>query len=193
MQATNILLQQEFKDLNGLQSTLNVPHFQEKLQKWNLDKHMQNIGGTSAQIHFNGYNHWIVSFRGHNGSIHILDSLKSSRTLNNYVKIQIAQIYGCVSSNELLIHLPIIQHTNSSDCGVFAIAYLTDLCFNNFEFNANTRYKIPDMRSHLLNCLEEKKMSPFPRIVRMPKMPDCIDNLTRCTNKDCLIKMVPSK
>ena len=62
------------------------------------------------------------------------------------------------------------------------------------------------LKSHLLNCFVNDKILPFPKVLKMPKMPtndpkcntinlycscrlpDVIDNLIRCSNQKCKIK-----
>ena len=51
------------------------------------------------------------------------------------------------------------QQTNNSDCGVYAIAYATSLCFS--EDISCIQYCVSKMRSHLVSCLEDGQMSPF--------------------------------
>jgi hypothetical protein len=99
------------------------------------------------------------------------------------------------------------KQENSSDCGVFAIAFLTELIINKFNTNfSSIRFDISKMRAHLLNCLIEDKLTVFPKVEKMPKMPckddktniiklycickmpDLVDNMIKCGNKFCKIK-----
>ena len=54
------------------------------------------------------------------------------------------------------------KQSGSADCGLYAIAYITSIAFGLnptlcvFEQSA--------MRPHLLNCFQEKEMSPFPML-----------------------------
>eukprot|EP00731_Ephydatia_muelleri_P007459 Em0003g1707a len=51
-------------------------------------------------------------------------------------------------------------HTNSSDCGLYAIAYATGLCCG--EEVCSRKYDMMVMRQHLLKCLESGRMTAFP-------------------------------
>ena len=55
-----------------------------------------------------------------------------------------------------------IKRSGSSDCGVFAAAYSTSLAFGHDP--CAFVYDQCRMREHLLRCLQQKKMEPFPCI-----------------------------
>ena len=137
------------------------------------------------------------------GPVYVIDSLRSSR-VNMNTSIQIAQIYTG-HNNKLQLILPDVQRqTNSYDCGVFAIAYLTQILYSNMSCDMTSfRFDISSMRSHLLHCLEQCTFSPFPKIMKMPckedktqiiklvchcHLPDVIDDLIKCENKFCTVK-----
>ena len=52
---------------------------------------------------------------------------------------------------------------NSLDCGIYAIAFTTDLCHGNDP--SQVKYDLPfTLRMHLLNCLKAQKMKPLPSV-----------------------------
>ena len=52
---------------------------------------------------------------------------------------------------------------NSLDCGVYAIAFTTDLCHGNDP--SQVKYYLPfTLRMHLLNCLKAQKMKTLPSV-----------------------------
>lgn len=55
-----------------------------------------------------------------------------------------------------------------TDCGLFAIAYATDLCCGNDP--SQKEYKQSQMRDHLLTCLQKNHLDPFPADARYPSM-----------------------
>ena len=142
-----------------------------------------------------------------NSSVYVLDSLKSNKTLNSNIQLQLSQMYSG-GKNSLNIIVPDVQRqNNSSDCGVFAIAFLTEFLYCGFEFNYNQcRFEPTLMRRHLLKCLEERIFSPFPKVKKMPKMPvsepkinkiklyctcnlpEMIDDMILCGSNTCKIK-----
>jgi len=70
------------------------PFTSKKEDRWNIDQKMQKVNGPGVQLHFNGVNHWLASLKDINGNMYVLDSLKTSKTLNNVVKIQLCQLYA---------------------------------------------------------------------------------------------------
>ena len=52
------------------------------------------------------------------------------------------------------------QQSGLVDCGLFAIANITSICYG--ERPEKTRYNQDLMRQHLTKCLEEGKMVPIP-------------------------------
>ena len=92
---------------------------------------------------------------------------------------------------------PVDQQTNGTDCGVFAIAFTTALCYNmgptSLKFNRRA------IRAHLLDSLkngyigifpfEEKSSTGYEKTVAMPVYCDCRlpynptkDQMAECTN-----------
>ena len=53
------------------------------------------------------------------------------------------------------------QQTGSNDCGLFAIANATELCFGGNP--SSVIYDQASMRKHLLNCFLQDKLTPFPK------------------------------
>ena len=57
--------------------------------------------------------------------------------------------------------LPVQQQVNCFDCGVHAIANAIEFLVE--DGNPTTQYDIAIMRQHLVECLERKEFSPFPK------------------------------
>ena len=54
----------------------------------------------------------------------------------------------------------VTKQSGSSACGLFAIAYITDIAFGrNPEHHV---FKQSEMRGHIYKCMEQCKMEPFP-------------------------------
>ena len=49
----------------------------------------------------------------------------------------------------------------ASECGLFALAFATDLCYGLDP--ANQHYDQDAMRQHYVSCLESKANGPFPK------------------------------
>ena len=52
------------------------------------------------------------------------------------------------------------MQVHPKDCGVYAIAFLTDLCFDKDPTTCCYDHRV--MRSHLIKCFEAGQMTPFP-------------------------------
>lgn len=57
-------------------------------------------------------------------------------------------------------YVKVQKQIGGSDCGLFALAFATDLCFGLDPHNQ--KYKHNEMRQHFIRCLESGKMTPFP-------------------------------
>ena len=56
------------------------------------------------------------------------------------------------------------RQTNSYDCGVFCVAFTTELAYGGDP--ANCSWYLSRMRSHLIQGLENRKLQPFPKMGR---------------------------
>ena len=83
--------------------------------------------------------------------------------------MQIAAIlHSTKASITLKIHKTQFQK-GKSDCGVYAIAYITDLLFGNDP--ASFKYDQDEMRAHFLECIQNEHLTPFPSSTVMPRKP----------------------
>ena len=57
--------------------------------------------------------------------------------------------------------MDVMRQKGADDCGLFAIAFAVDLC--NGDDPAKVNYKQVEMRKHLVQCLKNGVMLPFPR------------------------------
>ena len=143
------LIKEKFPIVGGLEDTvlgqlLDFP--QQNNDEW-------------VQILHNGVNHWLVAAKNKKKNhVDIYDSMGSPP--NNHV-------LGCVSSlirpssNSFAFQLKSCQlQKNSSDCGIFAIAFaMTLACGESPSFSS---YSPSQMRSHLVSCFKKKEIDPFP-------------------------------
>ena len=63
-----------------------------------------------------------------------------------------------------LVNEKVQRQVGSNDCGLFALAFATDLC-NGLD-PVNQRYEQGSMRQHYVSCLENGAMVPFPKTTR---------------------------
>ena len=175
MSAVNTICQRQFEAVNGFQSTLLAAKLQKQGNKnmWVFpDNGFESRSAPSCNLHYNGYHHWVCTFQYvENGPVYLLDSLmdfkKHKPTVNRYLQLQIAQIYGS-GQEEIIVLIPEIQQqTNSDDCGLFLIANMMEFCTDRYK--GLQEGKLPftfwqqDMRQTLIESLSSKHMKPFPK------------------------------
>ena len=119
------------------------------------------VGGLEfVQVLHSNNNHWLtISTIGCSYStVKVYDSL--------YMKMPrstIKQVCSLLASSEPSITLqfePSDRQLNGNDCGLFALAFCTALCSGKDPQGLQFDQKI--MRQHLLKCLTQEHMEPFP-------------------------------
>ena len=58
--------------------------------------------------------------------------------------------------------LPVQKQPDGCNCGPFAIAYAAELVAGNSPIDA--RFDVPEMRAHVMLCLENKVLTRFPKV-----------------------------
>ena len=122
------------------------------------------IRSEFIQILHNGKNHWLTipTIGLPASTVNVYDSLYQS--LSQCTIDQICAVMFSTNDAVDVRFIDVEQQTNNSDCGVYAIAYATSLCFSE-DINC-IQFCVSKMRSHLISCLEKGQMSPFPSIRR---------------------------
>ena len=75
--------------------------------------------------------------------------------------LQIAQQVPATKSHLSIHSISVQQQKRSTDCGLFAIAFVTELCTGHNPIEAE--FVQSEMRPHLVNCLKMGKLSRFPQ------------------------------
>ena len=92
----------------------------------------------------------------------VMDSLALFSAINVTTMLQLAKVYSNVGQSFLNIEtLSVQQQDGRYECGVFAIAYATDVCFRNNP--EEIYYDQRKMRHHLKTCLQASAFRVFPR------------------------------
>lgn len=149
--AAQKLLKCQFNYIGGFQDTI----LQSKLQ-------FSVESGEFIQILNKNNNHWIlVTNVGTQqfSCVRIVDSL-GSKHLPLEIQNIIASMLHSPSPEINLKFDDVHQQNDSNSCGLFAVAFATSLCFG--QSVSTLIYDKSKMRSHLMQCLLAKKMSPFP-------------------------------
>lgn len=151
------LLSQQFPSLQGLENTTFGP-----------------VGGFSQfrrgthfiQILHTGRTHWVCYSNANNRQPDVdadyYDSLFRG-IVTFQTKNQMAQFLHCSGPELKMNAVPVQQQTNGTNCGPFAIAYATNLAFQDQD-PVSVNYDEGALRSHLLKCFDKNKMSPFPTL-----------------------------
>ena len=148
MDAASELLKKQFPEMESLQSTVIIQS----------PEHCKNTDVPSVQlIHQESRHHWIGS-AVIDGELHIFDSIqsKTSGLISETVNV-LKNIYGNIVE---YITTDVTQQSGVTDCGVFAIAYITAVCHRLHPEDYRIYQKT--MRQHLVSCFESGEMLPFP-------------------------------
>ena len=159
IQLAQELLQTEFPELDGFQSTL-----------------LSQIDGfcpvrdEAIQIHHVAGNHWVAS-SSIGQTVTIFDSKFGGGELSSSLTHQLATVYRTLvkTSDEdgdemdpiLEVNIPYVQQQQGKrDCGLFAIAFALHAAMG--DDIKKITFDQPKMRCHLLECFEKKKLTRFP-------------------------------
>ncbi|XP_046849612.1 uncharacterized protein LOC124443126 [Xenia sp. Carnegie-2017] len=138
------VLQKQFPAVLGLENTTLGPFT-------NFSVHR----GTFFQILHTGIHHWVLvsNIDCQPASVNLYDSLYNGR-VSSLTEKQIANLLH-EPTPSITINIPHVHYQfNYVDCGVFAIAFLVSLLFN--QDPTTLMYNEGSMRSHLLSCLKKK-------------------------------------
>ena len=146
------LLKAQFPWLKGLKSTL----LQGKQQTFTQDE----VRNKLQIIHCFKRHHWIVAttVKCANGQVHVVDSLFKS--IDNEVKATISQLFQKDINSVVIRVINSQKQIGVKDCGLFSIAFATAIAFG--QNPTEQKFQQQSMQAHLVNCFENKKMTPFP-------------------------------
>lgn len=164
LDAVQMLLHNQFPHLGRLYSSGKHAYLRHPSRLPNSN-HPRAI---ELQIHHCGRNerqHWNVSYAlptFDKDEVHVIDSM--FQDISVYQKHSLLTAYAADDCEFLKVTiLQSQEQQGGQDCGLFAAAYATEIAFGNKDPNF-CMFDQPTMRSHLVSCLEAKKMSPFPKI-----------------------------
>jgi hypothetical protein len=108
-------------------------------------------------------NHWVaICCAG--GEVMIANSLGDN--VDPIVVTQVKQLFPQLVDGEGRMQITLAkcsQQTNGSDCGVFAIAFAFEWALKSTKTTLDINFDIAEMRPHLLHCLVDSVVEPFPR------------------------------
>ena len=141
------LLRYQFPGTQGLRCTL----YQDKGET-EMDHGIQIVHDRS--------NHWIVAcnLKRTDNIIEIYDSLFT--TVTNKTRATVTNLFQPIPGKKpRLKNMKSQKQQGSQDCGLFAIAIVTAILFNQ---DTSTKFSQQRMRDHLVQCFEDKLMTQFP-------------------------------
>lgn len=141
------MLKQQFPNINGFQSTL----LGQDLSFQSVDPpfiHILHIGGL----------HWVTVEACHESLVRVYDSLYQA--VSTSVQVQAASILHSLKSSVRFVAERTQFQQGGTDCGLFAIAYATDICYGNnpaaYRYVAIYNYDV-----QMQSCSDEGKFSAF--------------------------------
>jgi hypothetical protein len=96
--------------------------------------------------------------------------------LERMVELQICKIYGKYTGDTVKVKKVAVQQQlpGTEDCGLFAVAYATDICYGKDPGKA--RFDQTMMKNHFKDCLERGSIHPFPqKSKKVPKPSSPVD------------------
>ena len=153
--AVQVLLKQQFPQIGGLQNVV-------LLQSSKSTKPFSTTSHGSLQVVPVNNSHWIVvsTLNCCTADITVYDSLYSSVSMET--QLIIARLLKTKKESFTIQIAKVNKQSGFDDCGVFAAAYCTSVAFGHDP--TSMVYNQEYLRHHLLSCLENKKMTPFPTI-----------------------------
>ena len=108
--------------------------------------------------------HWVctISTTPGTGTVKIFDSMYQKP--NSITVEHACRMLMYLGSKVTFINEKVQRQVGASDCGLFSLAFATDLCHGLDP--AHLRYDQGSMRRHYVNCLANGAMVPFPRTTR---------------------------
>jgi len=153
--AANQLLCNQFPDIQGLHSPLLGQRFCFTM----FDIVKGYAGYPYIQVLHTGKDHWITIEIVSEDEVRIFDSLFLKPTY--YVMKQVASVMESQSWKLKMLLEKVQFQKNAVDCGVYAIAYMTDLC-HGVDPSSCYYAESTVLRKHLIQCYTEGRMNIFP-------------------------------
>ena len=176
--AAQALLKQQFPHIDGFQCSLlgeslkfkpisqNKPFIQIIYTGINYYTELYTSYCSILSI---GAHHWICvscvpTFTPRSPKMCVFDSLTYYAQLTSSTVLQIANLINTPKSFFKLEKKPVQQQEGLNDCALFAVAFAIELCLHNIKDIETLCFDQKQMRDHLCECLENRKMFPFPKL-----------------------------
>ena len=158
---TEILSGEWLSDLH-IKAVSNILKMQFPAQNGLHDPKLGDLSFPATKFPFvqilYGGNHWLTVEGVSSSLVRIYDTLTYSSS--NNIQSQIAALLCCENKSITIEVRNIQRQTGMNDCALFAMAYAVDLSYGNDP--STLWYYQHKLRQHLVECLELKKLTPFP-------------------------------
>ena len=135
--------------------------------------HFDQISGYAChsylQILHTGSHHWVAVEIVSSSQVYIYDSLYKQQP-TYYTLKQVAAILNTSEPKVNLRFHRVQFQPNSKDCGVYALAFITDLS-HGIEPSTRKYSRSKLLRKHLAHCFESGQMKPFPSTPSVKEAP----------------------
>lgn len=151
MSAAQNLLKQIFPEQRGLQDTCQLAS-----KKW------YDLPNEFVQIVHVQPRHWacVSNKLSEDREISLYDSMHTVPDDQSSIVAQVCTILNSEDSDVVINVIDVQMQCGMSDCGLFAIAMATDLCYGLDPFRKC--YCQDQMRQHLKKCFDQFSITPFP-------------------------------
>ena len=165
MSAGSQLLHSQFPNFQGFSSPVLgqrfcFPYFNQVLGY---------AGHSYLQILHTGSHHWVAVEIVSSSEVYIYDSLYKQRP-TFYTLKQVAAILNTSEPKVDLRFCKVQFQPNSEDCGVYALAFVTDLS-HGIDPSSRKYSRSKVLRKHLAQCFESGHMKPFPSTPSVKEAP----------------------
>ena len=134
----------------------------------NSQKNFTPVEKEHVQLLHDGGNHWLLTFCS-GERVQVCDSLRSR--LSPVAKRSMKDLYKTVIKENGKLNvtfLPVQKQADGYNCGLFAVAYAADVLAGTSPIESY--YDVQRMRPHLMECLVNKNLSPFPKVHKRKRM-----------------------
>lgn len=162
--AVNQLLRSQFPDFQGL----CTPVLGQRLSFPEFNIVQGYAGFFYLQVLHTGADHWVTIEISSQEEVRVYDSVFLKPTYHT-----LKQIASIVKSKYSKIHILLEKvqcQKNAVDCGIYAVAFLTDLCHRLDPASCNYASS-RELRKHLVECFQQGRMSPFPSVASSKARP----------------------
>ena len=140
----------------------NLECYQTVLNSQKKDVTFFAVTKDHIQIMYDGKDHWLLSFIV-DGRVQVFDILGTNLSIVTRRCLKALYSMHLDQNGKLNVALlPVQRQSDGNNCGLFAIAFAADIMYGLSPMESF--YDTAQMRNHLISCLENSDLSPFPKL-----------------------------